>query len=140
MKKILSILFASLILVSGLHISVARHYCGGEGEAFEKISLTGELASCGMEDSQDNSNLPGVYFKTHCCDDEVSILATDNNYSPSFSEFKVFPQPVSQVYIIPVGYHFQPVLVFNRFNTFVFPPGNYLASSVSLPDICVFRI
>jgi len=140
MRKILSIVFASLILVSGLHVSIARHFCSGDGESFEKISLTGELASCGMEDSYDNSNLPGVNFKAQCCDDEVSILAVDNNYSPSFSEFKVLPQPVSQVYIIPDSFHFQPVLVFNHFNTKVFPPGNYLASSVSLPDICVFRI
>jgi len=138
MKRVFSILFAALILVSGIHLSVATHFCGGV--TFERISLTGELASCGMEDSSDQRNPSEVQIKSHCCDNEVLILSVDNNYSPSFSEFKIFLQPVSQGCIIPVGYHFQSILVFNHFNTNVFPPGNYLASSVSLPDICVFRI
>ncbi len=140
MRKIISILFASLILVSGLHISIARHFCGGEGEAFKKISLTGELASCGMEDDHDQSTLPGIRIKAHCCDDEVSVLAVDNNYAPSFSEFRIFSQPVSQAYLLPVNSCVPTALVFNRFGTNVFPPGNSMASSVNLADICVFRI
>ena len=140
MRKILSILFASLILISGLHISIAKHYCSGESSAFEKISVTGELATCGMEDSNNQAVLPGEYVKALCCDNEVSTLVVDSNYSPSFSIFKVFPQPVLQVYHNTGIFNLQQVIVLSLYNTNVLPPGNYLASAVSLPDICVFRI
>ncbi|MCX6220088.1 MAG: hypothetical protein NTZ69_03785 [Bacteroidia bacterium] len=140
MRKILSILFASLILISGLHISIAKHYCSGESAAFEKISVTGELATCGMEDPKDEKPLQGVNFKAHCCDNEVSTFVVDNNYAPSFSIFKVFPQPVLQVCRNIEVFNLQQIVVLSLYNTNVLPPGNYLASAVSLPDICVFRI
>jgi len=140
MRKILSILFASLILISGLHISIAKHYCSGESSAFEKISVTGELATCGMEDPKGEVPLQGVNFKAHCCDNEISTLIVDSNYAPSFSIFKVFPQPVMQVYHNVEVLNLQQFFTLSLYNTNVLPPGNYLASSVSLPDICVFRI
>ena len=139
MKKLLSISFALLILLSGMHLTIATHHCGGEFAA-SKVSFSDELASCGMEGSDDKSTLPGKHFSTHCCDDKVSVLAVDNNYAPSFSEFKAFSQPVLRVFNIPASFHLQPLLVLNPFNTNVHPPGNYLVSDVSLPDICVFRI
>jgi hypothetical protein len=140
MRKILSILFASLILISGLHISIAKHYCSGESSAFGKISVTGELATCGMENPKDEQPLQGVNFKAHCCDNEVSTLVVDNNYAPSFSIFKAFPQPFLQVCHIIEVFNLQQIVVLSLYNTHVLPPGNYLASDVSLPDICVFRI
>lgn len=133
-------MFASLILVSGLHISIAKHYCSGESSAFEKISVTGELATCGMENPKDEKPLQGVNFKAHCCDNEVSTLIIDNNYAPSFSIFKAFPQPVLQVCHNIEVFNLQQIVVLSLYNTNVLPPGNYLASAVSLPDICVFRI
>lgn len=140
MRKILSILFASLILISGLHISIAKHYCSGESSAFENISVTGELATCGMEDPNDQGVLSGVYFKAHCCDNEITTLVVDNNYAPSFSIFKAFAQPVLQVYNDVEVLNLQQIVSIDPYNTNVLPPGNYLASAVSLPDICVFRI
>ena len=140
MRKILSILFASLILISGLHISIAKHYCSGESSAFKKISVTGELATCGMEDPNGEVPLQGVNFKAHCCDNEVSTLIVDNNYAPSLSLFKVFAQPVLQVYHNIEVFNLQQIVVSSLYNTNVLPPGDYLASEVSLPDICVFRI
>ncbi len=141
MRNILSILFASLILISGLHISIAKHFCSGESSSFEKISVTGEFATCGMEDPKGEEPLQGVNFKAHCCDNEVSTMVVDNNYAPSFSIFKAFPQPVLQVYNNNIEVlNLQQIVLIDLYNTNVLPPGNYLASAVSLPDICVFRI
>lgn len=140
MKKLLSISFAFLLLLSGMHFTIATHYCGGKIAA-SKVSFSGELASCGMEEgSDDQCPLPGKHIGTHCCDNKVSVLAVENNYAPSFSEFKAFSQSVLQIFDIPASYHFQALLVSNLLNTNVHPPGNYLVSAVSLPDICVFRI
>ena len=140
MKKVLSILFAAIILLSGTHFTISKHYCGSEVASFGKVSVSGELASCGMENPGDENTLPGMHFKTHCCDNKVSVLAVDNNYSPSFTVFKAFPQPALQIIDIPASFSIHPLYAVNHIDTNVRPPGSFLVSDVSLPDICVFRI
>jgi len=140
MKKFLSISFSFLILLSGLHITIATHYCGSEGATSEKVSVTGELASCGMEGPEETCPLPGKHLGTHCCDDKVSVLAVDNNYAPSVSDFKAFSQHILQVFNIPASLQISSLTAVNLISTSVSPPGYYLVSAVSLPDICVFRI
>ena len=138
MKKFLSISFALLILLSGMHFTVATHFCGGVIAA-SKMSVSGELASCGMEGPVDQCQLPGKHISSNCCTNKISAFTVDNNYAPSFSESKTSSQLVLQHFYIPVSYRLQ-VVVSNLLNTNVHPPGNYLVSDVSLPDICVFRI
>ena len=140
MRKLLSISFALLILLSGLHISFATHHCNGEAATFEKMSVTGELASCRMEDSDANVTPTGTYFKDHCCDNEVTVFAVDNNYTASSLEFKIFPQNLLQVFIVPVSSTIHSFIAISTQSTDVSPPGNILLSEVSLPKICVFRI
>ena len=82
MKKGISISLVLLVISAMLHFSVATHYCGGHVAA-STISVTGKLASCGMEDQQ-NDLPPGKYFSKHCCEDVVVSITTDNNYVPSF--------------------------------------------------------
>jgi len=48
MRKLSSISLAILILLAGMHITIATHFCGGEIAA-TKVSLAGIAASCGME-------------------------------------------------------------------------------------------
>ena len=139
MKKFLSISFAVLILLSGMHVTVATHYCHGK-IAFTKFSVSGELASCGMEGATDQCTFPVKLKTSNCCKDKVAPFVVDSNYSPTFSEFKSLPQHVLQVFVIPdnlVGFT-QQFLTFHSSD--VSPPGYYLVSDVSLPLICVFRI
>ena len=139
MKRLLSISFAFLILLSGMHFTVATHLCGGK-IAFTKFSVSGELASCGMEGKTDNCKFP-LKFKNHnCCKDKVAAFAVDNNYSPTFTDFKVFPQPGLPVFVLPDYLIDHSPSFQNYLCTDVSPPGHYLVSEVSLPDICVFRI
>jgi hypothetical protein len=140
MKKFLSISFSFLILLSVMHITVATHHCDGSDATFEKLSVTGKLASCGMENTKVTSSESGKYFSTHCCDDNVVVLAVDNNYSPSSYDFKVFPQSVLQIFDITASVGVQSFSVSNLLNTNFRPPGCYQVSAVSLPGICVFRI
>ena len=140
MKKFLSISFSFLILLSVMHITIARHYCGSKISTSEKVSISGELASCGMKGSDENGSLPGKHFSTHCCDDEVTVLAVDNNYAPSFSEFKAFPQHILQVFDIPSSFQINSLSALNLICTNVSPPDIFMVSDVSLPKICVFRI
>ena len=140
MKKLLSISFAFLIALSVMHVTIATHHCGRGNATTEKVSINGELASCGMEGPDDQCSLPGKHFSTHCCDDKVSVLAVDNNYNPSFSEFKAFSQHILLVFDIPASLKIHSLIAIYLFSTSVSPPGYFSVSAVSLPDICVFRI
>ena len=139
MKKFLSISFSLLILLSGMHFTVSTHYCGGKIAA-SKVSFSGEVASCGMEKTVDQCLSSGSHLSTNCCHNKISAFVVDSNYAPSFSEFNAFSQPVLQIFNIPASFNVQLLSVLNLLNTNVHPPGNYLVSGVSLPDICVFRI
>ncbi|MFY9154445.1 MAG: hypothetical protein WAO52_20670 [Prolixibacteraceae bacterium] len=138
MKRLLSISFALLIVLSGMHFSIATHYCGGEYAA-TKATFSGQLASCGMEGC-DECSIPGVQLKKYCCDDKVSALAVDHNFAPSFTEFTTFAQHILQVCIIPVSIELHSFTTLNLTSTDVSPPDNYQVHAVSLPKICAFLI
>jgi hypothetical protein len=139
MKKLFSISIAFMMLLSGLQLTISRHYCGGE-LADAKVSLTGHVASCGMEGEADECAQPGDHIKSHCCNNQVSFYTVDHNFAPSFSEFRAFEQPVLQVFILPEIQNFSALTAYNRIYTDVSPPPNWLVSDVNLPDIGVFRI
>jgi hypothetical protein len=138
MKKLFSILFAALILLSGMHLTLATHLCGGEVSQV-KLSFTHQKASCGMCKEEATSTDKSVSNES-CCKDEMSFYAVDNNYSPSTLQINHTANQLLQVFDIPrtIGIQFNHTNSVTLAN--VQPPGNYIASAVSLPDICVFRI
>lgn len=137
MKKFFSISLSLFIMLSVLHISIATHYCGG-AIAATKVSLSGKPASCGMEGTENTCPLNGKQVKSNCCDDNVLIIAVDNNYSPSFSEIKDITLKIFQVFDIPLN-SFQSISSANFILTSVSPPDKSSFSAVSLAEICVFR-
>jgi hypothetical protein len=139
MKKLFSILFAALILLSGMHLSLAMHLCVGELAAV-KWSLSDEKASCGMAvEKQINTSEKSLAAES-CCKDEMSFYAVDSNYSASTLQINHAANQLLQVFDISKTSGIQFIHTNSTLNTNVQPPGNYIASAVSLPDICVFRI
>ncbi len=139
MKKGFSIAMAVLVLLTGLHLSVASHFCCGKLAAV-KISITAEKATCGMEDEAELTSPPGKFFKSHCCANELSTLSVDSNYSPSTSLSIDLTHKIVPVFATPVlevvrefafAYNSHPVFS---------PPGIFRKNSVDLTAICVFRI
>jgi len=139
MKKLLSISLALLMLISGMQLTISIHYCGGE-LADSRVSLTGHLASCGMEGIFDNCTASESTLDESCCKNQISVYAVDHNYSPSFSEFKAFSQPVLELFTLPESSSFQSFPATNLTSTNASPPENKLVHAVSLPKICVFLI
>jgi hypothetical protein len=137
MKKILSISFAILILLSGMHLSIATHICGGEVAAV-KLSFSGQIASCGMEESL-GSCASNSSVSSNCCQNQVSVYAVDSSYSPSTFHLDIAKQ-LLQVFSIPVSYTSCTLKASTQPTTSVEPPGKLLTTMVSLSDICVFRI
>ncbi len=139
MKKLFSILFAALILLSGMHLTVATHLCGGEVSQV-KLSFAHEKAGCAMCADEQTSSTRKTLSNEGCCKDEMSFYAVDNNYSPSSLQINHTANELLQVFDIPRTIGIQFLHTNSATNTNVQPPGNYIASAVSLPDICVFRI
>ena len=139
MKKLFSISIAFIMLLSGLQLTISKHYCGGE-LADSKVSVWGHIASCGMESTTDECTQPGSHVGTHCCDNQVSVYAVDHNYSPSFTEFKAFAQTVLQVFVIPENITFHSLTDYSPAESGFISPRKFLVTAISLPKICVFRI
>lgn len=139
MKRGTSIALVLLMIAATLHFSVATHYCGGKIAA-SKVSLTGKLANCGMESSEKELPLSGLYFSKHCCDDVLISIITDNNYIPSFSIVQNSFQHNFQISGVPAGYPVHSVAVSKSIYTNTSPPGVMMFTNVDLSDICVFRI
>ena len=138
MKTILSIPLIILILFSGVIVSFATHYCEGSVVA-TKISLTGELATCGMEQTiTDNSLSPRL--SNHCCDNIASVYSICNNYFPSETNFENQVLQVISIFIVPSDYLSNKEISNSDPNTNIKPPGCYTPNSVTLPDLCIFRI
>ena len=138
MKKGISISLAVLMIATMLHLSVATHYCGGKIAA-SKISLTGKLANCGMEGSQ-NELPPGLFFSKQCCNDVVVSFSTDNNYVASFFNIPDAVQFNFQTFGLPSESTVSPTQVFNLQYSDLSPPGALMSTNVDLSYICVFRI
>ncbi len=139
MKKLFSILFAVMILLSGMHLSLATHVCGGEVSAV-KLSFTHEKASCGMCGEEQTASTTATVTNEGCCKDEMSFYVVDSNYSPSTLQINHTANQLLQFFDIPKAIGIQSLHTNSTSNINVQPPGNYIASAVSLPDICVFRI
>lgn len=138
MRKILSILFAILIIFSVLHISVASHYCCGELAAV-KFSLTGKHATCGMETATTSCPAHNS-VKSNCCKNKVSVFAVDHSYNYSSYQIHEIYKTTTPVFNIPN----QLQLTNFNANNYIFaansPPLRLLISSVDITNICVFRI
>ncbi len=81
MRKILSILFVLLIILSGMHFSLAIHLC--EGKLFgSKFSFSGDHVSCGMESKSEHSG-KGYYLSSECCDDQTISFTVEQEFTPS---------------------------------------------------------
>ena len=118
---------------------MATHLCGGEVSAV-KLSFTHEKAGCGMCAAETIPSTDKTIGNESCCKDEMSFYAVDSNYSPSTLQINHTVNQLLQVFDIPKTIGIQFNHTNSSTNANVQPPGNYIASAVSLPDICVFRI
>jgi len=122
-----------------MHLSLATHLCGGEISAV-KLSFDHEKASCGMCAAEQAVTTHESLGSESCCKDEMSFLVVDSNYSPSTLQINQPTNQLLQVFDIPKTIGIQFNHTNSTTNANVQPPGNYIASAVSLSDICVFRI
>jgi hypothetical protein len=138
MKKLLSILFAVLIIASSVHLTIAIHYCGNTFERY-KVSISGEKASCAMERRvPDCTQHREIGHK--CCTDKLATYLVTDNYSPATFHFiKITQNSFATLSGTPSssGYNFLPL---SKTQIAHSPPGDYVPNLVNLSSICIFRI
>jgi len=139
MKKVVSISLTLLMLIALLHLSIATHYCGGLEES-SKLSFSGKLASCGMEDENSNIPLTGVNISRHCCENTLVFFGVNGNYFPyQYSTPESF-QDNFQVLALADELELHSLISVKTLLSNTSPPGEYFSNKVSLTEICTFRI
>ena len=137
MKKVVSIILSLFLLVSGLHLTLATHICGGEVAAV-KWSVAHENASCGMQPLSCDAS-KSTHLKSNCCHDEIRSFSVDSNYSPSSNQEIKREISSSSIFFVPTSFGTDIILVsqflFANFN----PPQWISPSEVSSAEICVYR-
>jgi hypothetical protein len=139
MRKGISIVLSLVILFSVAHITVATHFCGGK-VADTKVSLSGKLASCGMETAETKLPVAGTNLANHCCDNQVMTIGICNIFTTPLTFISDNIQNLQHVSYLPVNQLFGSVVANNIFFTSISPPGRLTTTSVDLNGICVFRI
>ncbi|MBK8882391.1 MAG: hypothetical protein IPN67_08410 [Bacteroidales bacterium] len=139
MKYILSISLTLLILLTGLNVKIASHYCGGQISA-AKVSLTGEVATCGME-HQTGSKSTIDLFSRHCCEDVIHSFKISSIYVPSVCFQLLEP---GQILIHSFILNDIQLSGMEMFGSLVSgskrPPGVYTPVCVEQQVICIFQI
>jgi hypothetical protein len=92
-----------------------------------------------MENNEKTCTVPGE-LTSNCCRNDISVLSIDNYFNSTTLQIKEVHQPVSQLFFLPLIQSLYSLTPTFQAYTDVSPPDRLLASAVSLPKICVFRI
>jgi hypothetical protein len=139
MKKFFSILFALALLLSGMRITIAEHYCGGSLVA-SKTSFSGKLATCGMENNENSCPLQGQKLSKHCCENRLYTAGTTNIFMAPRSMPEKSNRNNLILYFFTTYNLSQINLYISSLYTDFNPPGKFIPDAVSPEKICVFRI
>jgi hypothetical protein len=137
MRKILTISVAFIMLIAGMQFSIDRHFCGGELTA-TKFSVTGKLASCGMEETE-HSFPNHNSFDQRCCEDQLTCVGISNNYIPEYFNLPA-PYAGKNIHTVPVADLTLRYSNMNFSTSSSSPPGENLKTGLTLSEIRVYRI
>ena len=137
MKKVVSIILSLFLLVSGLHLTLATHICGGEVAAV-KWSVAHENASCGMQPLSCDAS-KSTHLKSNCCQDEIRSFSVYSNYSPSSNQEIKSEKSFVQIFFMPTSFGIDIVSPIRFLSTNFNPPQWISLTDVCLAKICVYR-
>jgi hypothetical protein len=138
MKRLISISITCLLLLSGMHLSVAMHFCGNEIEIV-KVSVSGAFATCGMEEPDQSCSATDL-SATSCCKNEISFFTVDYNYVPSDFYYTKISKNLFQTSYLPINDVLTASFYGNIVQSSDIPPGISFHNAVNLSEIRVYRI
>jgi hypothetical protein len=104
-----------------------------------KYSVTGEKATCGMEDNSAQCPANGV-IETDCCKNRIASCSTDHDYFPSFSEVKNIQYPGISHFVPISSGNLAEINHSETYHSMVGPPVYHGYNFVKQSFICVFII
>jgi hypothetical protein len=138
MRKVNIILVVVLLVISGMHFSLAGHFCNGKLFS-ASFTIKGHSVACNMAgDQNQSSNSTENRLTNRCCENKVLNFEV-GDYKPSPSElihtplgftFHLLPEMLSEKTCMHKG-----ISTLN-----VSPPGTFSQNPVSSSMICLFRI
>lgn len=135
MKKVFTIVFIFVVLLSGMTVRYSAHYCQGAFIA-SKLSLTGEDASCGMT-TEKNESKDAQFSNLMCVNEITSYTFTDNYvYSPHIGDTGKDLQNIKLPFVITPKINLIPASP----ELEIFPPGSAGLIKSESEVLCVFRI
>jgi hypothetical protein len=139
MRRIVAIPLLLMLLFSGISVQIASHYCRGNYSG-TKVSLDGQLASCGMENASLKQSTEDL-ISSHCCSDIISSVSISSNYIASANTDPPDPrQEVIHLSFIDNELTACREIGFHLSSANVRPPGNYIHSGIEQQVLCIFRI
>jgi hypothetical protein len=139
MKRIVTISLMLLIMFSGISVKIALHYCGGSFSEM-KVSLSGKLATCGMEHQSGKKSSQDLITR-HCCNDIISSFSIDTNYVPSNCySLPDLAQEINHSFILQNAMLINPEITVSAISGDKKPPGNFSPFNVEQQVLCIFRI
>jgi len=138
MKRLLPVLLSILLVVSGMHLSVISHYCGGE-LAQTMVAFDRHADGCGMENGEEGTKHGIVLDSPDCCTNASVVYATDGFYQHSVSLFKSVKSVVHTVFYTPVNTLITHPNTKLQLLTQTHPPG-LRPFGITPETLCVFRI
>ena len=138
-KKALTILSLIFLIASGMHVSLASHYCEGK-LASVRLSVTGEKATCGMESCLPVINSTQKSLSDNCCENHISSFSLNYFESTSSLNLSTPIQKIIHIFKTPVSLLMSQEYLFKVSGSNTSPPGFYYPECLSSPILCVFRI
>ncbi|HLP72600.1 MAG TPA: hypothetical protein VK155_06835 [Bacteroidales bacterium] len=135
MKKVFTILFIIVVLLSGLTVRYSAHFCQGNFIA-SRFSITGKNADCGMNRQKGESK--DARFSNLMCVNEITTctFSTDYVYTPqvdfgnkTIQHIDLPTEILSLINVIPATPEFRQL-----------PPGSHGLVRAECEVLCVFLI
>lgn len=126
------------MLVAGMHLTLATHYCGGKIAATQ-LSFSGKLATCGMP-MDEHRTTTGDAFTINCCKDEITVYLLDDNCFQPFFKIKTLPLTGINAFLAITSTLPQEKILPDRIATNTGPPGHTPDSATSRAMLCLLRI
>lgn len=142
MKKVLSIISAVLILISGMHFTMSMHFCH-ENLAAVTLTAGSNGATCGMvrSSSSTQSASSGITILENDCCHNSNVLYSVDEYSPSTQLNLQEVTPLhSFLFILPVEEPVQKTSKISIYRHLIFPEKDLMAGSVPIEGLCSYRI
>jgi hypothetical protein len=139
MKRLVAIPLLLMMLFSGITVQIASHYCKGSYSG-SKVSLDGQLASCGMENLSVTHSSEDI-MSSHCCSDIISSVAFSTNYiSTACHDLPDPQQEIIHISFISNELLASREICFPLASGSVRPPGILNRAGIEQQVLCIFRI